>query len=332
MSTSDKKSKTKRTKSVFIKTYKAMVTIAPFGLILTILFFLIQAKESKQLVANLTHIEQSLSTRHIGIFPDYLDNINKLLSETPCPSKDTSGVVIFEDILFYGAFYNGTAFKEMIKHLTELAKQGKKITIAYYDNGENMSSGRMFRETVQESWIPQKELKKLAQDRRELMRNLRNENKSRGGGFLVADSIVSEKYFANYRDNEKKIFSERIKNILVPFYDDTKNDDQLYLKMDNIKNKYLDKPVHTISFRDIYEMYHEMTEELKIFYEQHQIKLIPLNNYLTMSCWSNGEKVLFAFPGKFAANEIGFISSDLAILDYIETMLEGVESSLNDEE
>jgi hypothetical protein len=46
-----------------------------------------------------------------------------------------------------------------------------------------------------------------------------------------------------------------------------------------------------------------------------------------MSCWSNGEKVLFAFPGKFAAEEIGFISSDIAILHYIDTMLEGVENS-----
>jgi hypothetical protein len=79
-------------------------------------------------------------------------------------------------------------------------------------------------------------------------------------------------------------------------------------------------------------MYQEITEVFKSFYQQHQIKLIPLNNYLTMSCWSNGEKVLFAFPGKFAADEIGFISSDRAILDYVETMLEGVESSLNDKE
>ena len=325
-----KTSKLKQAKSFFVKTYKAMVTLAPFGLILSIVFFMIQAKESKQLVGNLTHIEQSLSTRHIGIFPDYLDKINLLLSETPCPQADSSKLIIFEDVLFYGAFYNGTAFKEMIRHLTELANKGKQITIAYYAHGENMGSGRMFRETVQESWLRQQDLKKLTTERRELMRSLRSENNSRSGVFLVADSIVSEKYFAYYRDNERKEFSERIEKILVPFYDNTKKSPELFLKIDNIKNKYLNKPANSITFRDIYTMYQEITEELKIFYEQHNIKLIPLNNYLTMSCWSNGEKALFAFPGKFAADEIGFISSDRAILDYIETMLEGVESSLND--
>ena len=332
MKTSTKNSKTKLVKSIFTETYKAMVTIAPFGLILSIVFFLIQAKESKQLVENLTHIEQSLSTRHIGIFPDYLDKINQLLSETPCPQADSSRLIIFEDVLFYGAFYNGTAFKEMIRHLTELANKGKRITIAYYDNGENMSSGRMFRETVQESWLKQKDLKKLATERRELMRSLRNESNTRSGVFLIADSIVSEKYFAYYRDNERKEFTERIGKILVPFYDNTKKEPKLFLTIDNIKNKYLNKSVESITFRDIYTMYQEITEELKTFYEKHNVKLIPLNNYLTMSCWSNGEKALFAFPGKFAADEIGFISSDRAILDYIETMLEGVESSLNNED
>ena len=333
MVTSSKNTKVKFAKSIFVKTYKAMVTLAPFGLILSVVFFLIQAKESKQLVGNLTQIEQSLSTRHIGIFPDYLDKINKLLSETPCPQADSSRLVVFEDVLFYGAFYNGKAFKEMIRHLLELANNGKKITIAYYDNGgENISSGRMFRETVQESWMRQKDLKKLAAERRELMRVLRNGDNTRSGVFSIADSMVSEKYFEYYRDNERKEFSERITKILVPFYDSTKNDYLLYFKIDNIKNKYLNKPLHTITFCNIYAMYQEITEELKLFYEQHNIKLIPLNNYLTMSCWSNGEKALFAFPGRFAAGEIGFISSDRAILDYIETMLEGVESSLNDKE
>ena len=164
------------------------------------------------------------------------------------------------------------------------------------------------------------------------MSNLRNENNSRSNVFRLADSIVSEKYFEYYRDNERKNFSERIEKILVPFYDSTKNDYLLFRKMDEIKNKYLNKPVQSITFRDIYTMYQEITKELELFYEQHKVTLIPLNNYLTMSCWSNGEKALFAFPGKFAADEIGFISSDRAILDYIETMLEGVESSLNDKE
>ena len=164
-----------------------------------------------------------------------------------------------------------------------------------------------------------------------IMRELRKENSSGGGNISrIADSIASEKYFNFYRANELKEFTERIEKIRLPFYDETKNDYALFLKIDSIKNACINKPINTITFYDIYTMYYQVTEELKLFFEQHNIQLRPLNNYLTMSCWSNGEKVLFAFPGKYAADEIGFISSDNAILHYIETMLNGVENSLKD--
>ena len=330
MQTSNQKSRLKITKSIFVSIYKMMVVLAPFGLILSIVFFMIQTKESEELVSNLTHIEQSLSTRHIGIFPDYLDKINKLLSETSRSQEDSLKIIIFQDVLFYGAFYNGAAFKEMIRQLSELSDNGKKIIIAYYDNSENMRAGRMFREVVQESWIKQQDLKKLALERRAIMDSLRKENFPRNV-FFTADSLANEKYFAYYRDNERKEFLQRIEKILLPYYDNTKNDPLLFFKMDSIKNNYLNKPAGAITYYDIYTMYQQITEELKVFFERHNIRLLPLNNYLTMSCWSNGEKVLFAFPGKFAADEIGFISSDNAILHYIDTMLEGVESSNNEE-
>ena len=316
-------------KSVFVHIYQTIVILSPFGLILSIAFFMIQTKESEQLVGNLTHIEQSLSTRHIGIFPDYLDKINQLLYETPRIQDDTTKIIIFEDVLFYGAFYNGAAFKEMMRQLSELSDNGKKIVIAYYDNSKEMRKGKMFREVVQESWMRQQDLGALAQERRTLMEQLRKERTSGGGGvFRTADSIASEKYFAYYRDNERKEFTERIENICIPFYDKTGNDHSLFQQIDSIKNACLNKPLNTITFYDIYTLYYQVTEELKAFFEQHNIQLIPLDNYLTMSCWSNGEKVLFAFPGKFAADEIGFISSDAAILHYIDTMLEGAENSL----
>jgi hypothetical protein len=319
------------TKDIFAWLYKAIVVLSPFGLILSIVFFLIEAKESEEMVGNLSHIEQSLSTRHIGIFPDYLDNINKVLSETSRSGADTAQIIIFEDVLFYGAFYNGSAFKEMLSHLVELSNLGTKIVIAYYNNENSMRNGRMFREVVQESWIRQQDLENLSHERREMMSSLRTGNTPRANIFTIADSLVSEKYFVRYRDNEQKDFSKRIEKILTPLYDQTKKDFSLFLQLDSIKNLCLNKPAHSISFNDIYTLYYEVTEELKTFFAQHNIKLIPLNNYLTMSCWSNGEKVLFAFPGKFAADEIGFISSDRAILDYIHVMLEGIENSLKDE-
>ena len=331
MENSSTKSKLKTVVSVCSKIYKIIVIISPFGLIFSVIFFMIQAKESEQMVDNLMHIEQSLSTKHIGIFPDYLDKINKLLLETSRNQDDTSRIIIFQDVLFYGAFYNGNAFKEMIHQLSELSNKGRKIVIAYYDNCNDTRKGRMFREVVQESWIQQQDLGKLATEKRDLMSSLRRENPQRTNTFRTADSIVNEKYFARYREQEQREFSKRIVRILIPFYDKTKNDYSLFLKIDKIKNKHIRKPFHTITYYDISEMYYQITEELKIFFEQHNIQLIPLNDYLTMSCWSNGEKVLFAFPGKYAADEIGFISSDRAILHYIETMLAGVENYNGDE-
>ena len=332
MQDSNNKTKRKTAKVIFVNIYKFIVILSPFGLILTIAFFMIQTKESKQLVNNLMRIEQSLSTRHIGIFPDYLHNINKLLSETSREQEDSAKIIIFQDVLFYGAFYNGHAFKEMISQLTELSDRGRKIVIAYYDNGQDRRRGQMFREVVRESWMRQQDLGKLSQEKRDLMSSLRNDNVQRSNVFHLADSIVNEKYFACYRDSEWNEFSKRIEQIRIPFYDETQKDNPLFLRIDNIKNQYLNKSFHAITFADINEMYYQVTEELKVFFGSHHVQLLPLNNYLTMSCWSNGEKALFAFPGKFAAEEIGFISSDRAILHYIDTMLEGVISSDEEEE
>jgi hypothetical protein len=303
---------------------KFILTSAPFALLLSIAFFWYEMwendKENDEMIGNLKQIEQSLSTRHIGIFPEYLSEINKLLSDTTGSIRDT--IIIFEDVLFYGAFYNGAAFKDMIQQLSKLANDKRKIYIAYYDNSPEWRAGRMFREVVQESWMRQEDLSRLARDRAAMMQDsLSLGNARRNRRLPVADSIASEKYFAAYRDEAQ--FSERRKKILIPFYDAAKNDNPLFQRLDAIKNACFGKHEREITFHDIYTMYHRVTEELKTFFFHQGITTIPLDNYLTMSCWSNGEKVLFAFPGRFAADEIGFISHDLAILRYIKTMLRG---------
>ncbi|MDR0969876.1 MAG: hypothetical protein LBM67_05010 [Lentimicrobiaceae bacterium] len=318
------------------KVGKFILTSAPFALLLSIGFFWYEMytsdQESDKMIADLRTIEQSLSTRHIGIFPDYLNEINKLLKETLNSPQDT--IIIFEDVLFYGAFYNGEAFKNMILQLSKLANENKKIVIAYYDNSKNWQKGRMFREVVQESWMRQEDLSRLTQYRIMLMDSLRTKNNNGRGSFTlpVADSIASEKYFALYRDDESNVFSQRRKKILVPFYDVAKNDNMLFADLDRIKMECFDKSEKDITFSDIFQVYDKTTERLKSFFREHNIKTIPLNNYLTMSCWYNGEKVLFAFPGRFAADEIGFISHDEAILKYIKTMLDGAQKTASNDQ
>ncbi|MDR2824648.1 MAG: hypothetical protein LBB41_05555 [Prevotellaceae bacterium] len=321
--------KSKSQKSFLQTVYKIVTVIAPFGFILSIAFFMAQTQKSVKLVNKLSGIEQSLSTRHIGIFPDYLDKINELLLEKP--SNDDAAVVIFEDVLFYGAFYNGAAFKEMVENLTKISTQGRQITIAYYDNSDNSNNrrtNRMFREVVQESWMRQNDLPLLTEERITLLRDTSFCPQLTGQKrFNYIDSVTSEKYFAVYRDKDRAEFNRRLEKILVPLYDASKNDYQVFKQIDEIKQKYLKKDAASITFADFYSTYKEFTDNLAAFYRTNKIQLIPLTNYLTMSCWSNGEKVLFALPGRYAADEIGFISHDLAILRYIDTMLKGVKSS-----
>ena len=322
---------------VWGKIPKILDNAVPFALLLSVMFFGIDFyrndNEFEKTVNSLKIIEQSLSTRHIGIFPNYLDEINQLLSESLDPKNEISNVIIFEDVLFYGAFYNnGSPFKRMIQLLTGLSnKPGSKVIIAYYDNSKDWNDGQMFREVVQESWMRKEDLNELVQERTEILKSLLSANpklrNSNSSNLHIADSIASEKYFAIYRDTERDEFTRRRKEILIPFYDASKKDDWLFKRIDEITNNALNKPENTITYNDIYTMYEQVTEELKSFFKKNHMKMIPLNNYLTMSCWSNGKQALFALPGRFAADEIGFISHDPAILNYIETMLLGVDNS-----
>ncbi|MDR0939290.1 MAG: hypothetical protein LBN29_08065 [Mediterranea sp.] len=317
-------------KSKVLGVGKFLLTSAPFALLLSIAFFWFEMykndKESDQMISELRQIEQSLSTRNIGIFPDYLEEINTLFDgalNTTGNKADADTIVIFEDVLFYGAFYNGKAFKEMVLKLTELSSKGVKIVIAFYENrGRSPAKTRMFREVVQESWMQQSDLMLMAQERTQELERLREEGRRQRGvnNYQLVDSTLSEKYFARYRDNNRDEFEKRIKKILVPLYND---DRRVFQTIDQIKRDALGKPTKELRFHDFYTAYHQITETLRLYYEQINVDLIPLTSYLTMSCWSTGKEVLFAFPGRFAADEIGFISHDEAILRYINTMLEG---------
>jgi len=218
----------------------------------------------------------------------------------------------------------------MVENLTKIS-QNRQITIAYYDHSDNMRASRMFREVVQESWMRPSDLARLADEKITLLRDTSFYSQIKGIKRMnYIDSIVSEKYFAIYRDKEKTEFSKRLEKILIPLYDASNRDYPVFKQIDNIKQKYLKKDIKDITFNNLFSACREITDELIAFYGTNKIELIPLTNYLTMSCWSNGKKVLFALPGRYAADEIGFISHDIAILQYINTMLEGVKSKQDD--
>ena len=110
---------------------------ASFALVLSIALFIYQTIDSKRdfmgVVNNLMQIENSLSTRYLGVFPEYLGNINGLLEESinnhkALGTKDS--VVIFQDVLYYGIRSDVDGFKRMMRNLLELSNNGSHITIA----------------------------------------------------------------------------------------------------------------------------------------------------------------------------------------------------------
>jgi hypothetical protein len=97
-----------------------------------------------------------------------------------------------------------------------------------------------------------------------------------------------------------------------------------------LKEKYLKKDLNKITFADFENMNREISMVIAEYYEKRGIKLVPLDEYLTMSCWmvkygnTTGIKAVLAFPSKYSSDEIGFYSQDEAFARYITTMLNGI--------
>jgi hypothetical protein len=262
-------------------------------------------------------IEQSLSTRYLGIFPNYLLEINNLL-KTADPKKPT---IVFEDVLYYGILSAPQEFKEMVSRLLELSKTSH-ITIVYYD-----INGSVFRRMIQEGRIKQKYQGALSSERDELRKKLKQAGDD--NFYQKADSIVSEKYLDISRNDDIDAFEKKVKSYLEPLYDKENDNDSLYFRIDEAKRLAIDKPIRSITFQDYLKMYRGMSEELIKVFEQHNIELIGINEYLVMSCWLNDEKAILAFPSKYNTDEIGFITQDRVFSEYINAMLIGVKNQLN---
>ena len=69
----------------YIDVFKKIFQSATFALLLSVAFFAYEmnsgAEESKEIVDDLKAIQNSLSTRYLGLFPEYIDNINDLLEQ-----------------------------------------------------------------------------------------------------------------------------------------------------------------------------------------------------------------------------------------------------------
>ena len=315
------------------KIYKFLISSAAVSFVVSAVVFVYGQIRKEQISAdvvgnlhsissNLVEVQNSVSTRYLGIFPDYLEEVNGLLSHRN--QKDT--VVIFEDVLYYGILSKPENFIKMNHMLLSHADQGGKVTIAYYNVEPpfNMTFHRMIRE--------QRINTRFFGDVAREVDSLRRDSLRRAERRQFSDAEICEKYFDKTRSLDPGAFTKNVDKYLKPLAGKSKFDDelgreleQMYVRMDSIKTHYLDKPKKEIRFKDYEEMYIGMSEQLIDVYKAHGIELIPLNDYLMMSCWLVGGQAVLAFPSKYATDEIGFYSQDPAFSKYIKTMLKGVK-------
>ena len=112
-------SKFKATKGYRI--VKILMDSASFALFLSVAFFAYEMSEGKreteEVVNNLMEIQNSLSTRYLGLFPEYISSINTLLEEAlehQKTSKYQDSIIIFEDVLYYGIRSDAEGFRNTV--------------------------------------------------------------------------------------------------------------------------------------------------------------------------------------------------------------------------
>ncbi len=134
---------------------KIIMDSASFALFLSVAFFAYEISEGKretdEVVKNLVSIQNSLSTRYLGLFPEYIYNINTVLEkalEHQKASSKSDTVIIFEDVLYYGIRSDAEGFRKMYQNILQLAENGCHITIAHYD-----IKGRPFNQMVKDGLI-----------------------------------------------------------------------------------------------------------------------------------------------------------------------------------
>lgn len=327
------------------------VKSAAVGLLFAVICFVYDiyhdSEQDKQLDASidqLKKIEQSLSTRYLGIFPEYIQEIDVLFSNLD-PS-DT--VVIFEDVLYYGIKSRPVEFRNMNEKLFKHLINGGMVTVAYYDYKETngRSKGDIFNKMIMESRISSHYLSALYEKRNDTLEYLRKLGIYGNDVLARVDSALCERYFSATRSDNPMKFSRDVeayaKNNLVG-EDWMKPNatpselvvNQMCAELDMAKQDLLsgEKAPEDIRFDDYMKMYRTMSEVIAKYYGKYGAILVPMDEYLTMSCWlvkkgnHQGIGSVLAFPSKYSTDEIGFYSQDEAFSRYITTMLEGVKEN-----
>jgi hypothetical protein len=297
-----------------------------------------QQKQLDESIAKLDEIEQSLSTRSLGIFPGYIKEIRELFNNI----NKTDTIVIMEDVLYYGFKSKPKEFYEMNKKLFDHAMQKGAVTVAYYSFEQRNVPVAMdiFHNMIKNEHISSDNIAMMNKECDTIIRTIKGDNKLQK--IWAAEYELCDKYFKatikkDYKKFEESINGENgyLSTALINFGENETTQGAGVAKdmckdIQKLKEKYLKKDLNKITFADFENMNREISMVIAEYYEKRGIKLVPLNEYLTMSCWmvkyghTTGAKAVLAFPSKYSSDEIGFYSQDEAFSRYISTMLNGI--------
>lgn len=303
---------------------------------------IMQQKQLDESIAKLDTIEKSLSTRSLGIFPGYIKEIRELFNNID--KSDT--IVIMEDVLYYGFKSKPKEFYEMNKKLFDHAMQKGAVTVAYYSFEQRNVPVAMdiFHNMIKEENISEDNLAKMKKDCDSIIKTIVVAEGNKLQKIRTIEYELCEKYFKATVNKDFKKFEASINGEngylsteLVKFGENETTQGagaakNMCKEIQKIKEKYLKKDLHQITFNDMEMMNREISKLIADTYTRDDIniRLVSLDEYLTMSCWmvkyghTTGAKAVLAFPSKYSSDEIGFYSQDEAFSRYISTMLNGI--------
>lgn len=335
----------------YYKIINRVVQSATLAFALSIIFFAVEIyKETNQEKHNQEHFEetvckldtirQSLSTRFLGTFPNYLTEINRVLEHLE--PQDT--VVIFEDVLYYGIISRPLEFCRFTQSLVKHARENKgKVIIAYYNNYPGTFEplwNSVFHRMVLESRVSAEYIPKIQQERQYRLREEMTNNQDWIKRAIQVDSLITEKYYRSTIDSDKLTAKKELDLYLTRMSDSQYEQfdymlSRLCQQLDSIKQYHLGngKRLEDIHFIDYKKMYSDMTDCIAKCYGDNGVELLPMNEYFTMSCWlvkpsrlTKTTEAILAFPSKYASDEIGFYSQDISFSNYITKMLQGARN------
>ncbi len=380
-------------KSSWWKYSRLVTSSATFALLLSIAFFVYETIDSKinndLLSERLENVNNSLSTRYLGLFPHYIKNTNQMLRDALEKKEDftTDTIVILEDVLYYGITSDPQGFIEVNDKLFQLADRGAKVFVVYYDTKtalfvknlrEQLFSQKSYKQFVETQALLKKRVAEYQSQRHSLVRTHRNSNVAFNSRQIedslvnvyfsdiidresfkkyshdmrdrkmpydvVAEMILNERYFDSTRCEDPKAFKDMIIKYRTPLISKKSVSNtikrQSYIetiemcnRLDSVRALMMEQQFDSIQFEHFIKMFGTFTEIIENEYFYHRnITLIPIEDYLSMSCWMIGNNVegyhmIIAYPSRYSSSEIGFASQDDNVARYIHTMLEGISTN-----